>query len=202
MTHWRQLTLWGLALKTWQGETFLSLFKECQISNFPSWDHVFAMKIKKTAWLLMAPVRGVRQRSQWCFLPLCPSDCCQLCFLSLLFFFTPQAEGLSTFHHWSNHMKTFLSFLPIIRSQLVAIFTPVQVFNPLSWNFDFWFDLWTGAAAASLTQPLLDSAQLTIRFLFWGNIITVCCHWIPILFFSAVVNSIWQVIGFVPATWW
>ena len=118
------------------------------------------------------------------------------------FFFTPQAEGLSTFHHWSNHMKTFLSFLPIIRSQLVAIFTPVQVFNPLSWNFDFWFDLWTGAAAASLTQPLLDSAQLTIRFLFWGNIITVCCHWIPILFFSAVVNSIWQVIGFVPATWW
>lgn len=28
------------------------------------------MKVKKTAWLLMAPLRAVRQRSQWCFLPL------------------------------------------------------------------------------------------------------------------------------------
>lgn len=49
---------------------FTFLFKECQIWNFPSWDHVFAIEVKKTAWLLMSPLRAVCQCSQWCFLPL------------------------------------------------------------------------------------------------------------------------------------
>lgn len=202
MTHWRQLTLWGLALKTWQGETFLSLFKECQISNFPSWDHVFAMKIKKTAWLLMAPVRGVRQRSQWCFLPLCPSDCCQLCFLSLLFFF--YSAGWRLVH------------LPSLKQSYENLFVfPAN--NPFTIGCNFH------------TRPGFQSSVLELWLLIWpvnwcgrcildSTFIGFCPidHQVSLLrkhhhsvlplnshtFFSAVVNSIWQVIGFVPATWW
>lgn len=69
---------------------------------------------------------------------------------------------------------------------LIAIcfhFTHVQILMPSCWNFDLPFDNWTGVTIASLTQPLLDSVRLTVRFLTeaWRSIITVRCHWIPIL---------------------
>lgn len=94
----------------------MSLFQECQTWNIPTWDHGFPTKvIMLTTYLLIAPLRAMRQSSQWHF---CPPW--------FFFFFMRQYEGFSIFHHQSNHTKMF--FFPSHNIFAICFsLTPVQV---------------------------------------------------------------------------